>query len=126
MSELILKTLKQKEIVDITDKLCQDLSGDGLLNIFITHTTAAISISDLDQGTDSDLLNGVLNITPQLNWNHPHDPTHFPDHLWSTLIGGSLTVPFRGGKFSLGKWQRIILIELDGPRERKLVLTEIK
>jgi secondary thiamine-phosphate synthase enzyme len=44
-----------------------------------------------------------------------------PDHILSALIGTSVAVPFERGKLVLGTWQRVVLIELDGPRERELV-----
>jgi secondary thiamine-phosphate synthase enzyme len=55
---------------------------------------------------------------PKLQYRHPHDPSHVPDHILSTLIGASLAVPVEKGKLALGTWQRIVLFEFDGPRER--------
>jgi secondary thiamine-phosphate synthase enzyme len=46
-----------------------------------------------------------------------------PDHILSSLIGTSVTQPVESGELVLGTWQRIILVELDGPREREVVLT---
>jgi secondary thiamine-phosphate synthase enzyme len=120
---LTIRTKSKRQVVDITDEVTQQLSGSGLLNIFVQHTTAAVTIADLDPGTDADLLDALELMTPQKQWRHPHDPTHFPDHLWSALIGPSLTVPFVDGRLQLGSWQRLILIELDGPRGRQIVLT---
>jgi secondary thiamine-phosphate synthase enzyme len=65
-------------------------------------------------------------MTPQRDWRHPHDPGHFPDHLWSSIIGPSLSVPFHDGQLQLGTWQRLIVIELDGPRTRKITLSIVK
>jgi secondary thiamine-phosphate synthase enzyme len=115
---LKIKTLKKRDVVDITDKIEVALEGSGLVNIFVKHTTAALTTADLDPGTDIDLLDAIENMTPKGLWRHPHDPSHFPDHLWASLIGPTLMVPYIQGKLSLGTWQRIILIELDGPRDR--------
>lgn len=122
-----VKTAGKRQVVDITGQVEQalQLSGDGLLNIFVRHTTAVVTVADLDPGTDLDLLEAVAAMTPAKNWRHPHDPAHFPDHLWSALIGVSLNLPFSGGRLQLGDWQRIVLIELDGPRDRQLVLSVI-
>jgi len=46
-----------------------------------------------------------------------------PDHILSALIGTSVALPFERGQILLGTWQRIVLVELDGPRERQLVVT---
>jgi secondary thiamine-phosphate synthase enzyme len=59
---------------------------------------------------------------PKLNYRHPHDPSHVPDHILSTLIGTSLSVPVEDGKLRLGKWQRVVLFEFDGPQEREVVV----
>jgi secondary thiamine-phosphate synthase enzyme len=88
------------------------------LNVFIAHTTAAITTADLDPGTDKDLLDFLKSLIPNLKWRHPHDPSHAPDHLLSSVIGPSVSVPVSHGKLNLGSWQRIILVELDGPRQR--------
>lgn len=122
---LAIKTTQKRQVLDITDEIAGQLKGDGLLNVFAGHTTAALTIADLDPGTDQDILDAIQAMTPQKDWRHPHDPAHFPDHLWSALIGVSMTLPVREGKLRLGSWQRVVLIELDGPRERRIELSFI-
>lgn len=127
MERLTIRTKKKKEVVDISDAV-QDVttklsSGDGICHLFLTHTTAALTTADLDPGTDLDMLDAFEQIIPKLQYRHPHNPAHVPDHILSSLIGTSLTIPFRNKKLILGTWQRIILIEFDGPREREIVLS---
>ena len=122
---IIIRTDSKRQVVDITDRLEEKLSGGGVVNVLLQHTTAALTVADLDPGTDRDYLKAIELLTPDGHWQHPHDPSHFPDHLWSSLIGVTLTLPYTDGKLQLGNWQRVILIELDGPRERHLVLTKI-
>lgn len=121
-----LKTSKKRQIIDITGQVQAQLEGSGLVNVFIKHTTMAVTVADLDPGTDQDIIDALEAMTPQKPWRHPHDPGHFPDHLWSALIGPSVTLPYHNGRLQLGSWQRVIVIELDGPRERQLELTLIK
>ena len=127
MLEIIVKTKKSKEIVDITD-IVNDLlkkaqAKDGVVNIFVTHTTAALTTADLDEGgTDLDYLEAFEKMVPKLQFRHPHDPSHMPDHILSSLIGTSLNLPYQAGELVLGIWQRVILVELDGPRERRIIL----
>lgn len=118
-----VKTAAKRQVVDITDRIEAQLEGSGLVNVFVKHTTAAVTVADLDPGADQDYLTALEALTPRADWNHPHDPGHFPDHLWSSLVGVSLSLPYQDGKLLLGSWQRVILIELDGPRERQLELT---
>lgn len=120
---LTIQTTEKRQIVDITDRVSASLRGDGVLTIFVKHTTAAITTADLDPGTDLDILDALKAMTPEGHWRHPHDPNHFPDHLWASIIGPNINVPFKDGKLQLGSWQRIILIEFDGPRSREVELS---
>src|SRR5579884_685263 len=121
---LNIATGQKRQVIDITKQVEAELqSGQGLVNIFVKHTTAAITLADLDPGTDADILDAISAMTPRRKWRHPHDPSHFPDHLWSAILGPSQTVPYNGGQLQLGSWQRLILVELDGPRQRQLELT---
>ena len=69
------------------------------------------------------MLDAFEAMIPKLRYRHPHNPAHVPDHILSSLIGASVTQPVESGQLVLGTWQRIILVELDGPREREIVLT---
>ena len=121
-----LATKQKRQVIDITGLIEEKLpTQTGLANIFIKHTTAAITTADLDPGTDQDFLDFLNAITPDVKWRHPHDPGHAPDHLLASLIGPSVSLPFENGKLTLGTWQRIILVELDGPRTRQIELNFI-
>jgi secondary thiamine-phosphate synthase enzyme len=124
-----IKTNKKREIVDITDTIQEIIEkqdkNTGLVHLFALHTTCALTTADLDPGTDLDYLDTLEKIVPKLNFRHPHNPSHFPDHFLSSLIGTSLLVPFENKNLILGTWQRIILIELDGPRMRNIKVTII-
>jgi len=120
---LAIKTRKKREVLDITDEIESQLSGSGLCHVLVLHTTAALTTADLDPGTDLDMLDAFEAMIPKLRYRHPHNPAHVPDHILSALIGTSLSLPFEGGKLQLGTWQRLVLIELDGPRPRELALS---
>ncbi len=126
MKELIIKTKKDKEVVDITENIQkiidQEKINSGIINVFITHTTAALSTADLDPGTDKDMLDAFDHIIPDLDYRHPHNPEHVPDHIISTLIGSHVSVPVKSGSLILGTWQRIVLFEFNGPRKRRVII----
>ena len=126
MIRLFVQSNKNKEVLDITEIINQELQKnnfkEGLCNLFLTHTTASLTTADLDPGTDQDYLDAFEKMIPKLNFRHPHDPSHMPDHILSSLIGISLVLPVENGKLVLGTWQRVILIEFDGPREREIVI----
>ena len=123
MTVVEVSTTKKKEIVALTG-LCRKWlpnpkKADGVCHLFLLHTTAALTTADLDPGTDLDLLDAFDALVPKLTYRHPHDPTHTPDHVLSALLGTSLSIPVKNGEPLLGEWQRIILVELDGPRNRE-------
>lgn len=120
-----LSTNKEKEVLDLTSLVASHIpdTTTGSVELFVQHTTAAASIADLDPGTDLDMLDAFYEMIPDLEYRHPHDPDHVPDHILATLIGPTVRVPTREGALALGQWQRIVLFEFDGPRERSCVIS---
>lgn len=126
MQSITISTHKKKEVVDITDQIEMLLSAKKdtrLCYLFIKHTTAALTTADLDPGTDLDMLDAFEAMIPKLHYRHPHNPAHVPDHIMSSVIGSSVAIPVADSNLELGTWQRVVLIELDGPREREVILT---
>ena len=127
MSRITIRTHKKREVVDITEPVQAALSKEharqsGVCHLLVLHTTAALTTADLDPGTDLDLLDAFEAMVPKLRYRHPHDPSHMPDHILSALIGTSLSLIVEEGQLVLGTWQRVVLIELDGPRQREIAM----
>jgi len=121
---LTVRTERKDQVLDITSQVQDELeAAEGVCTVFAAHTTCAITTADLDPGTDQDYLEAFRKLLPAIRYRHPHDPGHTPDHILATLIGPSVSVPVRGGRLVLGVWQRIVLIEFDGPREREVYVT---
>lgn len=125
MIRISVKTHKKREVLDITDLIEQQLvkSNSGVCHLLVLHTTSALTTADLDPGTDLDMLDAFEAMIPKLRYRHPHNPAHVPDHILSALIGTSVSLPFEKRKLVLGTWQRVVLVELDGPRERELAIS---
>lgn len=128
MVEIEIKSDKKRQVIDITEEVNRQLKKsemtEGLCNIFLLHTTAALTVADLDPGgTDLDYLEAFEKMVPELTFRHPHNPAHMPDHILSSLIGVSLSLPFKDKKLVLGLWQRVVMIEFDGPRQRKIIMS---
>lgn len=126
MPTLTIKTRNKKEIVDITNDVAKHMKGikSGLVYVFCKHTTCAITTADLDAGgTDQDYLDAFEAIMPQLNYRHPHNPDHVVDHILSSIIGPGVLFPVSSGQLNLGTWQRVVLVELDGPRDREIIIS---
>lgn len=123
MPQFSVATRSKRQIVDITERVEKHLpKASGVCFLNVLHTTAALTTADLDPGTDLDMLDAFEAMMPKLKYRHPHNPAHVPDHILSSLIGTALTLPVESGSLVLGTWQRVILVELDGPRKRELVL----
>ncbi len=130
MIELSLRTNNKREVVDITGFIDDHCEGSGIRTgwcfLSTLHTTCAVSVADLDPGTDLDMLDAFEKMIPKLQYRHPHDPGHAPDHILSALIGNSIMLPVERGELVLGTWQRAVLFEFNGPKQRLLKLSFIK
>ncbi|MDP2640916.1 MAG: secondary thiamine-phosphate synthase enzyme YjbQ [Candidatus Yanofskybacteria bacterium] len=126
MQELVFHTERERQILDITQDIQRAVKGanvpEGVCHLFVLHTSAALTTADLDNGTDLDMLDAFEEMVPQLEFRHPHNPDHVKDHIIASLLGPSLCVPIEKGELSLGVWQKIVLIEFGGPRERSVIL----
>jgi len=127
MNRLHITTSKKRQVIDITEQVQAELRRNhvrqsGVCHLLVLHTTAALTTADLDPGTDLDMLDAFEAMMPKLRYRHPHDPSHVPDHILSALIGTSISLIVEDGALVLGTWQRVVLIELDGPRQREIAM----
>ncbi|HEV3485858.1 MAG TPA: secondary thiamine-phosphate synthase enzyme YjbQ, partial [Vicinamibacterales bacterium] len=118
-----VRTSEREQIVLITDQVDAALrelgAGDGICTIVVPHTTCAVSVNEnADPDVPADLVKALRAMIPNVKFRHGEGNSDA--HLLSTLIGCSLTWPYRHAKLVLGTWQGIYFIELDGPRERKV------
>jgi secondary thiamine-phosphate synthase enzyme len=124
MNILEVKTEKKDEVVDIADFVNEIIAkGDkksGVCVLNLLHTTCAITTMDLDPGTDEDLLEVLRKMLPKISYRHPHDPGHAEDHMLSAVIGTSISLIFQNKSLVLGTWQRVVLVELNGPKSRRI------
>jgi secondary thiamine-phosphate synthase enzyme len=111
----------RREMIDITSEVAAAVegAGDGLCHVFVPHTTAAVVINEhADPDVASDLTAAYEAMVPQIRFAHAEGNSDA--HLMATLLGSSVTVPVEGGRLRLGTWQGIFIVELDGPRSRKV------
>jgi secondary thiamine-phosphate synthase enzyme len=87
----------------------------GLLNLFIQHTSASISINENSDPTVREDLESHFNkLIPenQIHYKHTLEgPDDIPAHIKSSIFGSSLCIPIKNGKLALGTWQGIYLCE---------------
>ena len=105
-----------------------ELPECGILNLFVKHTSCALTINEnADPDVRHDLSESLDRIAPERQPFYRHTlegDDDMPAHVKSTLCGVSLTVPVTGGKLNLGTWQGIYLCEFrDCSSPRRIVAT---
>ena len=121
-------------LVDITDKarsyLAEIAAKDGLLNLFVQHTSASLTIQEnADPDVLADLVDHFARLAPEnAPWRHTAEgPDDMPAHVKSALTDVSLTIPVIDGAPGLGVWQGVYLFEhRDHPHERRVLMTFLK
>ena len=126
MKSISIKTGARTEFVDITLKIEETIRKNrwlnGILCIYVPHTTAAITINEnADPSVQSDILEQLNKIVP-FNGAYRHTEGNSAAHIKASLIGTSVSVIVENNKLALGRWQGIFFCEFDGPRNRELYL----
>jgi secondary thiamine-phosphate synthase enzyme len=125
MSSVIVRSKDREQVIDITEEVSAVAAsmGDGTCNLFTQHTTCALTILTNEEGIAEDLLTVLHGLVPQAV-TYIHDSAdHVRAHVLSALVGPSVSVPVRDGQLALGPFQRIVLLEFEGPRERTIELS---
>ena len=134
-----IMTDKNFQIIDITEKVEEFIKEskviEGIVTITTKHTTTAIRINENEPLLFKDIESHVESLVACEGHNHdmiekrtncpPDEPKNAHSHLKALLMGASETMPIKDGRASLGKWQHILFIELDGPRERTYTVVVI-
>ncbi len=130
MQELKLHTDSRITLIDITEKVNGAVADSGvksgLCNLFVPHTTAAIIVSEnWDPDVTSDMIMQLEKIVPR-NGGFRHGEGNSQSHILSVMLSTSINIPVHGGKLALGRWQGVMFVEFDGPRDRSLMVTVVK
>ena len=140
MRRLALETREPIQFLDITDEVAAIVRStgvrDGIVTIVSRHTTAAVRIQEDEPLLLEDLLGFLRRLAPsnvhyqhndfRVRTHHMHDDEspNGHSHCLQFLLGTSESVPVMDGQLQLGQWQRIFLVELDGPRPKREVLVQ--
>jgi secondary thiamine-phosphate synthase enzyme len=129
---LQLQTEGEGQIIDLSAGIERALSatevGDGLVTVFVTGSTAAITTMEYEPGGVQDLQEAVERLVPRARpggGDYAHNTRNHDDnahaHLRASLRGPSLSIPLVRGSLVLGTWQQVVLIDFDDrPRERSV------
>ena len=130
---LTVTTDKKLQLIDLTDEVMsrvQELGvREGTATLSSLHTTCAVFVNESQAALREDMEQFLEHVVdPATPWLH-NDPQHSDcsrmnagAHLRALLLSHSVTIQISGGELVLGQWQRVLMAELDGPRDRSLRL----
>jgi secondary thiamine-phosphate synthase enzyme len=127
---IYIKSEGEGDMIDITPEtskiLTQSKLKDGIITIFVSGSTAAVTTIEYEPGLRQDFPHMLSRLVPRnIEYHHEnmwHDGNGH-SHVRASLIGPSLTIPFKDSILMLGTWQQIVFLEMDiGKRERNLIL----
>jgi secondary thiamine-phosphate synthase enzyme len=121
---------------DITAELKARLEAsglqDGVLVAVAQHTTTALVINEAEERLMADIAEFFGSLVPaDYPWRHndlhlrtvpPDEPRNAHSHLIALMLGSQLSLPIVDGRLGLGRYQSVLLVELDGPRPRQVLV----
>jgi secondary thiamine-phosphate synthase enzyme len=127
MQVLKVRSHQREELVEFTDQVQQKLkesgASEGLVVLYVQHTTAGLTVNEnADPDVPRDMLHALRTLIPQHGMDFRHNEENSDAHIKASLVGSSVTIPFKDGELLLGRWQGIFLCEFDGGRERKVIM----
>lgn len=140
-TRLTFPTGQPFQLVDLTEEVAGVVDGaglrDGIAHVFCPHTSCGLAVTELEDGLHEDLERVLEQLAPVAGpWAHDDMSRRHqniePDERvngWSHIRGllatsPAVTAPIIDGRLALGQWQRLFLVELDGPRPERSVLVQ--
>jgi secondary thiamine-phosphate synthase enzyme len=136
-----MRTIRRGQFVDVTEDLEDVVTRSGVNNgmavVYSPHTTCSVVINEQEQGFMHDFGRFLDELVPvegryyrhddeELRTENLEDPHEIPNghaHCRGGLLSSSSeSIPIHDGRLTLGRWQRVFLVELDRPRDRKVFL----
>ncbi|OGG53840.1 hypothetical protein A3H16_03795 [Candidatus Kaiserbacteria bacterium RIFCSPLOWO2_12_FULL_53_8] len=132
MKIITIKSHKKRDVVDITSDVNATLKNagreTGICHLFVRHTTAALTTVCLDPETELELMGKIDAVVThparagESEKAHTHHIGYLPPCVLASFVGSTLAIPISDGKLFLGKFQRVVLIDFEGPSEREVVV----
>jgi secondary thiamine-phosphate synthase enzyme len=128
VTEFRIRTATTREMIDLTARVAEVVAGsgvtEGLCSVYTPHATAAVVVNENDDpNVCVDVLDALDRLVPAGGWRHDRVDGNAASHIQATILGPGETIPVRDGRLLLGTWQAVMLVELDGPRERRVIVT---
>ena len=127
-----VSTRSARQSIDITDEVREIVarSGvtEGLCQVMALHSTAAVVLNETDDpNLATDIVTALERVVPAGGgWLHDRIDDNAHAHIKAAMLGPSELVPVREGGLLLGTWQRLILMDFDGPRKRRVSVSLLR
>lgn len=126
IKEINVSSKDRYQLIDITDKVEEIIRESkvkhGLVLVFVPHSTAGIILTENESGLKEDWLQILKKIVSGLDFLHNRIDDNADSHILSGLLGQGKTLIIENNELIRGTWQQIFLVELDGPRSRRIVV----
>jgi secondary thiamine-phosphate synthase enzyme len=129
---LRLSTEGNGDVVDLTEgvrRVLQQAQADrGVVTVFVTGSTAAVTTIEYEPGAVQDLKDGLERLLPHAGDYHHNRLNHDTNahaHLRAALVGPSESIPFADGQLALGTWQQVVLVDFDDRRRQRAVSVHV-
>jgi secondary thiamine-phosphate synthase enzyme len=119
-------TESPSQSIDITSQVRERVARSGVKNglchVMVMHSTAAVIVNETaDPNIGGDVITALERAVPErAGWLHDRIDDNAHAHIKAAILGPSELVPVHGGELVLGTWQRLMLLEFDGPRKRSV------
>jgi secondary thiamine-phosphate synthase enzyme len=128
--EVQVRTTRPRELVDVTDAVVRAVVElglrEGAVLVASPHTTAGVTVNEgYDPDVAGDLVRRLERLAPREGQDDRHAEGNSDAHLAVALVGTSVVLPVAADGLVLGRWQRIFVLEWDGPRARRLLVSSI-
>ena len=124
--EFTIRTSKDRDLLDVTEEVLRAASKggvkDGVCLVYVPHATAGIIVNEFEPNIAHDFTQMFERLFPPGDYRHNMIDDNAQAHLKSGFVGPGASIPVTAGRLDLGTWQRIILCEFDGPRERRVIV----
>jgi len=126
-----IDTTRKRETIDITERVREIARHSnldrGLCHVMVLHATAAIVVNENDDpNIGVDLFAALGRAIPEhAGWLHDRIDDNAQAHILASILGPSEIVPVEDGELRLGRWQALMLVELDGPRRARRVMVTL-
>jgi len=123
---IVVESRKRSEVIDVTEEVRKAVRNSGVKNgmalIYTPHTTAGLIINEAESGLLEDIILALDEIVPRISYKHDRIDNNADAHIKASIVGNSAVIPVENSDLVLGTWQRILFVEFDGPRRRRVLV----